>query len=286
MRLSVEQANDLPPSKLPQKKYFRQRAHANPFSDHQLDYPLEPKDYDWSSHYPNMPDKKVEFIDIGCGYGGLLIGLSPIFPDTKILGMEIRVKVEEYVKRRIDALRLQNDKKDIVESGSFQNISVMRMNAMKYLPNFFEKGQLKKLFFLFPDPHFKKRKHKARIVTSTLLAEYAYILKVGGLIYSVTDVKDLHEWMVKHMDEHPLFRRLSQEECDLDPCVPCVMQDTEEVFGFNKRVKRSSVIPGINSWLCMSELSNQVQSGTGSSQSYLLKKQRNLIKLKMMNDTN
>ena len=27
---------------------------------------------------------------------------------------------------------------------------------MKYLPNFFRKGQLEKMFFLFPDPHFKK----------------------------------------------------------------------------------------------------------------------------------
>ena len=27
---------------------------------------------------------------------------------------------------------------------------------MKYLPNFFRKGQLEKIFFLFPDPHFKK----------------------------------------------------------------------------------------------------------------------------------
>jgi tRNA (guanine-N7-)-methyltransferase len=53
------------------------------------------------------------------------------------------------------------------------------MNAQKYLPNFFEKGQLTKLFFLFPDPHFKKRKHKARIVTSTLLSEYAYVLREG-----------------------------------------------------------------------------------------------------------
>lgn len=34
--------------------------------------------------------------------------------------------------------------------GQYQNISVLRHNAMKYLPNFFRKGQLTKLFFLFP----------------------------------------------------------------------------------------------------------------------------------------
>ena len=35
------------------------------------------------------------------------------------------------------------------------------------------------MFFLFPDPHFKKTKHKWRIISATLLAEYAYALRVG-----------------------------------------------------------------------------------------------------------
>ena len=34
--------------------------------------------------------------------------------------------------------------------------------------------------------------------------------------------------MVLHLDAHPLFRRLTAEECEADPCVPCVMNDTEE----------------------------------------------------------
>lgn len=37
--------------------------------------------------------KNIEFADVGCGYGGLLMRLSPMFPDTLMLGMEIRVKV-------------------------------------------------------------------------------------------------------------------------------------------------------------------------------------------------
>ena len=52
------------------------------------------------------------------------------------------------------------------------------------------------MFFLFPDPHFKKAKHKWRIINETLLAEYAYVLRVGGKIYTVTDVEDLFDWEV------------------------------------------------------------------------------------------
>lgn len=55
---------------------------------------------DWSSYYPSYVDEEaprdeskpprmkqdVEIVDIGCGFGGLLVGLAPVFPDKLILG--------------------------------------------------------------------------------------------------------------------------------------------------------------------------------------------------------
>ncbi|KAH9950721.1 hypothetical protein B0H21DRAFT_818890 [Amylocystis lapponica] len=41
------------------------------------------------------------------------------------------------------------------------------------MPDYFPKHSLSALFFLFPDPHFKSRKHKARIISPTLPGEYA-----------------------------------------------------------------------------------------------------------------
>lgn len=56
---------------------------------------------DWSSHYPVFVDadpsktnlsgarkltKDVEVVDIGCGFGGLLVGLAPLLPDTLMAG--------------------------------------------------------------------------------------------------------------------------------------------------------------------------------------------------------
>lgn len=93
--------------------------------------------------------------------------------------MEIRVKVSDYVIDRIKALRSLNP-------GKYENIACLRTNAMKYLPNFFYKGQLTKMFFLYPDPHFKKAKHKWRIINTPLLSEYAYILKKGVSIHFLT----------------------------------------------------------------------------------------------------
>lgn len=216
---------------LPKKRYYRQRAHSNPFSDHKLEYPTSPAEMDWSKLYPDIIDKQVTIADVGCGYGGLTVTLAEKFPEKLILGMEIRVQVTEYVEERIKALRESN-----AESGKFNNCSVIRANSMKFLPNFFKRGQLEKVFFCFPDPHFKQRKHKARIITNTLLSEYAYVLRPDGILYTITDVLDLHEWMKKHLDEHPMFERLLEEEENSDECVEIMTNATEE----GKKVSRNN----------------------------------------------
>lgn len=174
--------------------------------------------------------KDVEVADIGCGFGGLLVALAPSMPDTLLLGMEIRSQVTEFVQDRIRALRAHD-----AEGKLYQNIACLRANTMKFLPNFFRKGQLSKVFICFPDPHFKHRKHKARIVSTTLNAEYAYVLRPGGIVYTITDVEDLHDWMVEHLDAHPLFERVSEEEQEADPCVTIMRTETEE----GKKVERN-----------------------------------------------
>ena len=77
----------------------------------------------------------MEFADIGCGYGGLLIQLGEMYPDKLSIGMEIRVKVSDYVQDRIKALRSKYPDK-------YNNIACIRSNAMKHLPNFFRKAQV------------------------------------------------------------------------------------------------------------------------------------------------
>src|ERR1044071_3710196 len=79
--------------RMPKKGNFRQRAHSNPLSDHDIIYPLNSTHVEWSELFPRILDKKVEILDIGCGYGGLLVNLSLTFSDSYILGFEIRQKV-------------------------------------------------------------------------------------------------------------------------------------------------------------------------------------------------
>ena len=83
--------------KLPQKRFYRQRAHSNPLAHHNFNYPVRPSDAVWDEQYPERGERQVEILDIGCGYGGLLIQLAPHFPESLLLGLEIRVKVSVFI---------------------------------------------------------------------------------------------------------------------------------------------------------------------------------------------
>ncbi|DAZ92442.1 TPA: hypothetical protein N0F65_000226 [Lagenidium giganteum] len=208
--------------KAPQKKFFRSRAHCNPLSHNDsFEYPTTPEQMDWSPFYPSIKEPKVEFLDVGCGFGGLTVALGKLFPNNLTLALEIRPKVTEYVRLRIEALRAEHP-------GQYGNVAAARTNAMRYLPHFFKKGQLTKMFFCFPDPQFKLRNHRRRIVNTSLLSEYAYLLAPGGILYTITDVEDLHNWHVEKCTAHPCFTRIPDEELASDPCVEAMTEETEE----------------------------------------------------------
>lgn len=220
--------------KHPRKRMYRARAHSNPLNDAIFDVPTSPAEANWHEHFPAIlpPQQEgnavatqeapvVRFADLGCGFGGLLIQLATRYPETLMVGMEIRDKVAEYVKERIIALRRDNP-------GQYQNCSIVRTNAQRYLANYFMPGQLTKLFFLFPDPHFKAANHRRRIIQPSLLTEYAHFMAPGGLLYTITDVEELGDWMREHLAQHPMFDAVGDDELENDVAAQLLGEASEE----------------------------------------------------------
>lgn len=54
-------------------------------------------------------------------------------------------------------------------------------------------------------------------------------------MYTITDVEDLHKWMVEHLERHLSFERLTKEEEKEDECVGIMSEATEE----SKKVTRN-----------------------------------------------
>ena len=128
------------------------------------------------------------------------------------MGLEIRAKLVDYVGQKIKASRMTT-------LGKYDNCAVLRTNSMRHITNYFRKASLEKIFVCFPDPHFKRKNFRRRIINPNFIAEYCYLLEKGGLLYAITDVKELHEWHEKHLDAFPLLERLSEEELEKDICV-------------------------------------------------------------------
>ena len=48
------------------------------------------------------------------------------------------------------------------------------------------------------------KNHRRRIVSIHSLSEFAYVLRPGGLLYTITDVKELYQWHLRHLEAHPV----------------------------------------------------------------------------------
>ena len=92
----------------PRKKLYRTRAHSNVLNANDFWFPAHPGDVPISEYYPRGTGTRMpSFIDIGCGYGSLLLDLSAHFENTHVLGIEIRPKPVEYIQRKVLAIRCE-----------------------------------------------------------------------------------------------------------------------------------------------------------------------------------
>eukprot|EP00915_Cephaloidophora_sp_WS-2016_P006253 GHVH01008239.1.p1 GENE.GHVH01008239.1~~GHVH01008239.1.p1 ORF type:complete len:339 (-),score=42.71 GHVH01008239.1:22-1038(-) len=200
---------------------------ATPFNtlDNPVKYSKEPVDnslngkikFEGGAEWP-LNQSGPQILDIGCGYGGMSLRLSEVMPNKCILGMEIREKVTDFVGYRIRAGRagvmvptageIRPDDFNQSDDHHYCNVSVIRQNAMKFLPHYIRKASVESLLFCFPDPNFKKCKWRRRIINPCLLSQYAYCMKEHGRLYSITDCYELHEWMIDSLNAHPMFDKI------------------------------------------------------------------------------
>jgi len=124
-------------------------------------------------------------LDIGCAAGEFLFDLALVNTSWNYLGIEIREKLVKNAKLKV----LERD---------IKNLYFIFGNANNILDNAQSKfiiKNLKSLSFNFPDPWFKKRHHKRRVIQPEFINILSNSLQKGALIFVKTDVKDLFDYM-------------------------------------------------------------------------------------------
>ncbi len=174
----------------------RVRQHVNPFGI-RYQTPINP--IDWEKIY--VDTNQPLLLDIGCARGQFLIEMAQLEPKCNFLGLEIREPLVEAANKIRSELALTN----------LHYIFCNANNSVKPLLSSLPKGILQQVTIQFPDPWFKNRHGKRRVVQPKLVAELADYLAPGGTVFLQSDVKFVALEMCDRFAENPAFQRQSQE---------------------------------------------------------------------------
>ena len=174
----------------------RVRQHVNPLSQ-KYQTVVEPPD--WSRIYAD-PGRSLH-LDIGCGKGQFLLQMAAAQPDWNFLGLEIRQPVVEMALRSRDQAGLTN------LHFVFCNANLSLQSLLAGWPQ----SPLQRVSIQFPDPWFKKRHQKRRVVQPELVTQLAQYLPSQGEVVLQSDVEEVAVEMGDRFSEHPAFARLSPD---------------------------------------------------------------------------
>jgi tRNA (guanine-N7-)-methyltransferase len=174
----------------------RVRQHVNPLCSRYQQQRVIP---DWHNIYYDL--SLPIHLDIGCARGKFILEMAQIQPKTNFLGIEIRDPLVQEANSKRNELNLTN----LYYWSS--NINIDLKNLLASLPE----NQLEWVTIQFPDPWFKKRHQKRRVVQPELVNILTQYLATEGKIFLQSDVKAVAEEMGDRFRENPdLFQTHSE----------------------------------------------------------------------------
>ena len=156
------------------------RQHVNPLSNYFNEFERVP------SLVEMFGDSKSNLhLDIGCAAGEFLFDLASVNSSWNYLGIEIREKLVKNAQLRVREREIKNL---YFLFGNANNI-LKDLQSQSLIKN------IKSISFNFPDPWFKKRHYKRRVIQPDFIKILSSSLQKGSLIFIKTDVKDLFDYM-------------------------------------------------------------------------------------------
>jgi tRNA (guanine-N7-)-methyltransferase len=158
----------------------RVHQHVNPLSPYYT-APPRPVDLEASFADPLLP----LHLDIGCARGRFVLRMAEAEPAWNFLGVEIREP-------------LVTEANEIAAERGLQNLHYEFCNAMIWLGKLIEnfpRDILRAVTIQFPDPWFKKKHAKRRMVNAELVETVVDKLARGGRVLVQTDIEFLAEEM-------------------------------------------------------------------------------------------
>jgi tRNA (guanine-N7-)-methyltransferase len=142
----------------------------------------------WHAYFGNSNPIHLE---VGTGKGQFICGMGKQNPSVNYLGMEL---YDSIVISALDRI-LDNDQ---------TNVKLIRADA-SHISDYFEPGEIDRLYLNFSDPWPKNKHAKRRLTHGSFLNRYETILKENGEIHFKTDNQGLFEYSLQSMSEYGMF---------------------------------------------------------------------------------
>ena len=211
------------------------RQHVNPLSEFfQLPLSLPRNSFIFKQPYYPI------HLDIGSAKGEFLIELAVNYPKWNFLGLEIREPLVISSERKRKQLNLRNLK------FLFCNVNV---SLDEWLLNL-DYDQLKRVSIQFPDPWFKRKHLKRRVLQKSLLDSIAKYLSKDGELFIQSDIFELIEYMTNVIDNSKFFDRQTIDGLKWLDKNPYNVSTDRELFVLQKNLPIYRAMYCRNSKLC------------------------------------
>ena len=127
-------------------------------------------------------------VEVGSGKGAFVSGMAKANPEINYIGIDIQKSVLSYALDKVLATDVPNIKLLWVDGSD--------------LTDYFEEGEIDRLYLNFSDPWPKKRHEKRRLTYQSFLATYQQILPENGEIHFKTDNRGLFEYSLVSFSQY------------------------------------------------------------------------------------
>ena len=157
----------------------------------------------YREHAPRAPEGRFSLetllegsgpieLDIGFGRGLSLFERAAQVPDSRIIGIEVKTKLAYKADQRL-------------QKHDLRNVAILCGDAREILKRAEPSGSVLRVSLHFPDPWWKKRHDKRRVIGDALLTELERLMKPGGELFIQTDVEHRAAQYVEQLQERAGF---------------------------------------------------------------------------------
>jgi len=187
-------------------------------------YPFHPPEFvppppvrlDWAAIFGNANPVEIE---VGFGKGLFLRTEGTARPGTNFFGIEIVRKYQLFATTRIALLKMANVRTACADAKAAFRDYVVPHSA-------------EAVHVYYPDPWWKTKHKKRLLFTEEFAALIVQVVRPGGMLYFVSDVKDYFDMVTEMLAKLPAYTEIDR------PADPTPTHDMDYLTNFERKFRQ------------------------------------------------